>query len=326
MRAVGSALLLLLVIETVLNGCLVGRFTRTALLRMEEMTSLEAPLIQIFGDSVSDSGINERVIAGALGYSAAEFINFSIPGTTAYCAYPLLKRQIEAGRVPQVVILAYNDRSYTIPLVPKYLGRVGSWSELTEAVRFGVPLETMLSSLACRVSFTLRYREELNAIARTGEGWDYFDPGLNQPTARAARYSALPVEPPSRRPPAVPRQINSEFHRHLFRRSPETTASLGAFFDLAKRHGVHVYLLRMPKTEKAEELHDKNGFNKECVEFLDELVQKHGASWLLRRPATLPPECFVDAVHLDAKAAFDLSLEISRLLRGAPRAPANLSQ
>lgn len=57
-----------------------------------------------------------------------------------------------------------------------------------------------------------------------------------------------------------------------------------------------------------------NGYDDSYFGFLDKLVQKHGATWLLRTQPALPAEFFVDAVHLDGRAAFEFSVQIAGLL------------
>ncbi len=321
-RAALGCMAMVVLIESALCFAPEGRFTLTAKQRMSELTELPSPKMQIFGDSVSDSGINERILTEALGLNPGELINYSIPGTTAYCAYSLLKRQISAGRVPKTIILAYNDRSYTLPLVSKFLGRLGSWDDFWDGMTHGVSLENLLSSLTCRTSFTLRYREELNSIIRTGEGLDYFNPQLNRALSRSERYERLPILLPLQAVNKQPRALNPEFHRHPFRFNNETAASLHEFFQLTRQHQIKVLFVSMPKTIEAVALHDENGYNTAYQHFIKHMVEAYGAKWLLGAPTSLPPEDFSDAVHLTPKAAFLFSHQLAtRLLMEFPQIP-----
>jgi hypothetical protein len=306
-----------LVIEVSLNFLLQGRFTRDAIQRLEEVSNGGAPDVEVFGDSVADGGINERLVATRLGLSPSQFINASIPGSTSYWAYPLLKRQVAAGSIPKIIVLAYNDRSYTIPILPKFLGRVGEFSDFRDAVKFRVPAEILFTSIVSRAFFSIRYREELNSIIRSGEGLDYFDLRSNKPLTRTERFALLPLEKPKEVRREQPVEFSGAFHGHPFRPNAQVVASLGAFFQLASEHRIKVLIVTMPKTRRAVEFHDRNGYNQGYLQFMDDLCQSYGATWLFREAEALPATDFGDGVHLTRAAAFDFSERLADLLKTA---------
>lgn len=291
-----------------------GAFTRNAQVRTRELVTLPAPVVQIFGDSVS-AGLNESIISHDLGINSYDLVNHSIAGTTAYSAYFLLRRQLDAGIVPKAVILAYNARSYCIPLAPKFLGRFATWNELGIAAKFGLPLDDWLTSLACRGSYSLRYREELNAIARTGSGWDYFNPSVTPTLSYSERLASLPVTlPASQERPHAP-EYNRAFYGVNFVPNEAIQRSLDEFFELARTHSIQVYVLSMPKTVVTAELHARNGFDKAYDDFIELQVKRHGAEWLLREQSALVASDFLDAVHLTPRAAFQFSKRVADRIR-----------
>lgn len=292
-----------------------GWFTRTAQQRCLELVEQDAPSVQIFGDSVADGGINEKVLAESLGVETAVLVNHSIPGTTAYCAYPLLKRQINAGKVPKAVILAYNCRSYTIPLVHKFLGRFSTWEELWEAQFLGLSFEEGLHCAVSRLSLIWRYREELNAIARSGQGWEFFNPSITAVENRVSRLLRLPESRPLVTSRKQIREFNPAFHRMQFRRNELIDCSLKAFFELCHLNGVQVFFVNMPKPIMAARVHAENGFDSSYYAYLDGLVERGDAKWLLREQLELPASSFLDAVHLTPCAAFDFSLLLSEKMK-----------
>lgn len=294
-----------------------GLFTRTARQRAAEMVRLPTPIVQIYGDSVSDSALDEVILEQALQLPQGAVRNYSIPGTTAYCAYPLLARQIAEGKVPRAIVLAYNPRSYTVPLTEKFLGRFATWPELWEAWRLGVPLETWLHSLACRISFSLRYRQELNSVVRSGAGWDFFDPQRTPVETIEQRRTRMAIaSTPAPRNDAA-RDFNPEFHRAAFRRAREIDGSLNAFFTLARQHGIQVVMVSMPDPPGAHAHREANGFNRDYSAYLQGLADHHGAQLAWPQIDVLPATDFSDAVHLTRPAAHQLSQRLGPALRAA---------
>lgn len=312
----------LVLVESYLGTFSDDQFTRIGLQRTAELEQQSAPLIEIFGDSVADGGINEVLLARELGLKQDELVNASIPGTHAYYAYFVLKRQIDAGHVPKNIILAYNARSYARAPGEKFLARFARWREMPTAVRHGIPFEDLARSVVARFSFSLRYRDELNAMIRTKGGGGFFDPQVTPAEDRAVRTARLPVLRPAPSRMASASGFNPGFHGGSFIPAAEITSSLRSFFELTQKHQIEVFLVSMPKTEEAKRRHNDNGFDAAYEGFMDNMAMQGGAHWLLREQLPLAADCFSDAVHLTPCAAFDFSLllaekmKISGMLQG----------
>lgn len=305
------------IVESYLGTSSEDQFTRIGVQRSIELEQRSAPLVEIFGDSVADGGINEVLLARELGLEQSEVVNASIPGTHAFYAYFVLKRQLDAGHVPKFVILAYNARSYTRAPGEKFLARFARWSDMPKSINMGIPFEDIARSVVARFSFSLRYRDELNVMIRTRDGGGFFDPRLTPAEDYAARIARLPVSRPA--PPQIPSRssFNPGFHSGTFLPAKEIRRSLCSFFELAQQHQIKVFLVSMPKTEEASRRHIGNGFDAAYEAFMDTLVQKHGARWLIRDQIPLSSESFSDAVHLTPCAAFDFSLLLAEKIKMA---------
>ena len=305
-----------LIVEGALLWVPEGLFTRTAHKRLAEIRADPAPMVQIFGDSVAESGLNENALGKNLQIPAGQIANRAIPGTTVLCAQPCLARQIQSGQAPKVIILAYCPRSYALPFPAKFYGRIASWSEFADARSQGITSMEWLYSLMCRGAFTLRYRQELNGLARTGRGWDFWRPSRTPAVGFSERSASLPDAPPRAQPARkIPVAFNAGFHAIAFHPPPEVGTALGSFFTLAREHGVRVLIVSMPKTSATQAYHEANGLNAAYDRFLAGLRQRYGAEILLREQQALPTGDFSDGVHLTPEAAWRFSEKVNGLLR-----------
>jgi hypothetical protein len=313
-------MLLIGIIELVLaSSATEGAFTRTAIKRSADMMVAEAPTVQIYGDSVADGALNEKVIAKKLGVSSSKFVNYSVPGSTAICAYPLLKRQIEAGRTPQVIILAYSARSYAVPLSEKFFGRFATWGELFEASEYGLTAGDVIKAILCRSSFSLRYREELNGIVRSGgHGLDYFSEKKRPAVGLAERRSSLSDVAPTPIDSSVAggtKIFNPTFANVAFTPPSISSQSMERFLELAKKHQIKVFLISVPKPQEAHALHDRNGFNSNYAAFLSNLRDQHGVRLVLAEAPVWDLSEFSDSVHLGPQAAWKFSELVAEKLQ-----------
>lgn len=316
--SLGVLALLFIVMECVLHslpGPLPARSIRRT---FQDMESLPAPEIQIYGESVTSGAVNDWVLADALGMDLSQIRNDSVTSTSAFFAYLQMKRQIEKGRVPPVLILGYVSRSYTVPMVPKLMSHVASASDIAEiSLDFRPPLETVLQGLAGKVSCLYRYRTEYNDLLKQGFG----KKGL-------ATYS-LPTVGILERQENLPRSLDAassgqdaaqaaammRFYDLQFAPPPEMQRSLKSLFQLARQHHIRVLLLSMPKPEELFAAHEKSGFNREYDQFMNGFVNEGAAEWLIREQQALPATDFMDGVHLTRAAGFKFSQQVASRLK-----------
>lgn len=297
-----------------------AQFSRMMTVRTHELVSLPRVRVQIFGDSVTDGALNDKVLAAASGLSLAELRNASIPSSSAFFAAPLLERQLAAGNAPDILILGYNARSYAVPMVSKFMAHVATVGEAMVVLRQDRPrVEDALLGLVQRGSFSNRYRPELNSWLRYGSGHEVFDPQLSPATGIEERRQQLPthLNEVEAKPEGQVVEFAPGFSNDRFVLQPEMRRSLERFFEVAASAGIEVWLVSMPKPPAAQALHEKNGFNAAYAALLKEVSARPGVRVLLSEQRTLPAPSFLDAVHLTRPAAIEFSQEVGALLRAA---------
>ena len=295
-----------------------AQFSRMMTVRTRELVALPRVRVQIFGDSVTDGALNDKVLAAASGLSVNQLRNASIPSSSAYFAAPLLERQLAAGNAPDILILGYNARSYAVPMVPKFLAHMATAGEAMVMLRQDRPrVEDALLGLVQRGSFSHRYRPELNSWLRYGSGHEVFDPKLSPATGIEERRQQLPtnLNEVEARPKGQVVEFAPGFSNDRFVVQPEMRRSLERFFDLAAGAGIEVWVVSMPKPPAAHALHESNGFNTAYEALLGEFAPRPGVRVLLREQQTLPATSFIDAVHLTRPAAMEFSQRVGVLLR-----------
>lgn len=294
--------------------------------RTREMLELPRARIQIYGDSVADGALNDKVLAAACGLSLNDLQNVSLPSSSAFFAATLLERQIQSGTAPQILILAYNARSFSVPMVPKWIAHFAGRPETFSMIREDrPPPDAILRGFLNRFSFCCRYQTELNSVVRYRTGQEVFQPHLTPALGILERQAALPASlaelPAENAKPGSAAAFAPGFSNGPFLLHPEMRRSLDRFFDLAAEAGITVLIVSMPKPPAAQELHEKNGFNFAYQELLTQFSTRSGVRLLLQEQRTLPPEDFFDAVHLTRHAAIRFSEEVGQLLQSALSPP-----
>ena len=293
--------------------------SRTIQSHIPEIINLPTPDIQIYGESVTHGAINDWVLAEALGMNLSQIRNDSVPSTSAFFAYAQLKRQVAAGHIPHLLILGYVARSYTVPMVPKFLSHVASASEIAEiSLSICPPLETTLQGLLGKFSFGYRHRSEYNDLLRQRFSKEALASFTTPSIGILARQQNLPhsideagSEQDYRQAVAMTR-----FHDLKFAPPNEQKISLQRFFALARRHQIRVLLLSMPKPSIIYQSHKDSGFNAAYDDFLNSFISDGNVERLVREQKSLPPTDFIDGVHLTKSAGFRFSQQVATSLKG----------
>ncbi len=156
-----------LVIETLLRIMPEGFMTRTVQHRAEEVRYLPPADIQLMGDSAT-SAVNVALLERFIGEDH-RVSNYALPGTSPLFNYFVLRRQIAAKKAPKLIILAPHPFTWGDPFLDRFMARFATPEESARFLRDGVNPSDWLYGTLCRLSYTLRYREELYKFITAGD-------------------------------------------------------------------------------------------------------------------------------------------------------------
>ncbi len=156
-----------LVIESLLRIMPEGFMTRTVQHRAEEIRYLPPADIQLMGDSATSSlrvALLERFIG-----EGHQVSNYALPGTTPLFNYFVLRRQITEKKAPKLIVLAPHPFTWGDPFLDRFMARFATPEESARFLRDGVKFGDWLYGTLCRLSYSLRYREELYKFITVGD-------------------------------------------------------------------------------------------------------------------------------------------------------------
>ena len=299
-------------VEAALRLMPAGFMERTIHLRTAEILSQPASRIQIMGDSVT-ARINASNVAQAANLPPGSVANYSLPGTSPVFAYYTLRRELAAGRVPSLIILAPHPANLESPMIDRFIGRFATPSESLDLFSHGVSLPDWLFGLTCRASIAMRDREEFRLALTTGDLG--FFKTLHTPPIP---LSQAPL-PPSAPPPPLPL---TDFPAQLsapFSVGPVNLSYINAFCSLAASRRIKVAWVTLPVIALFKERAMANGGEARLQAFLNTVAAQNPNVTLLH-PAleVYPDNCFADPWHLNPYGAYRLSAELGASLSKYP--------
>ncbi len=288
-----------------------GLMTQSLRGKCDYIVSHPAPDIQVMGDSVSQGGIFanrlEETLNAHPGSRPVTVRNDSLGGTSPLFAYYVLKRQLRAGHKPDVILFAPNMAVTSNPIPERFWGRFARPGEMAESLRLGMPLSDMVFGLACRLSYTMRYREELRGAVTAGN-LEFFK------TAR------LPVELPGSESvesqPAPPENPNETFDarelpwmlKQPFRPLPYVDNHIRAFIELAAENGIHIFWIPMPIPQVVSDFQRESGTVAGFERYLQSFATEYeNVRILFPESAVYPDSHFKDTWHLTDFGAWNFS-------------------
>jgi hypothetical protein len=295
----------LFTIEGALYFAPAGYMVNTLNARMREIVTREAAPVQIMGDSVS-AGIKASVVAEQLGRPATDVSNYSLPGTSPLFVCDTLRRQLAAGRAPHVIVYAPHPAHLGAPMVERYLGRFATADEGLNFARHARLSDTLFGAL-CRISYTLRYREELYGVVTRGD-LEFFRTMKKpvDPVAASQQRLPDPPDPPAREAFRVEDLPPMLFAPFAVQR--DNARAIDAFCELAAVHQITVLWVTLPCIPVFTE-HWANGPDQTAYyAYLDALAQRHPNVAILHRELEAwPDRYFGDARHLNRAGAWKFS-------------------
>lgn len=295
----------LIAIEGALSFAPEGYMVNTLHARMREIVTREAAPVQIMGDSVS-AGIKASVIAKQLGQPATTVSNYSLPGTSPLFAHDTLQRQLAAGKAPKVIVYAPHPAHLGAPMVERFLGRFATAGEAWEFARHARIDDTVFGAL-CRVSYTLRYREELYGVVSQGdlEFFRTMKKPVDSVTASQQEYPE-PPEPSAReafRAEDLPPTLFAPFAVER-----DNARSIEAFCELAAAHNIAILWVTLPCIPAFTERWANGPDQAAYYAYLDGLAQRHRNVTILHRDLEAwPDRYFGDARHLNRSGLWKFS-------------------
>jgi hypothetical protein len=272
-----------------------------------------AAAVQIHGDSVAQGALFTDEIAAALPESTRVF-NAALQGTGPEFTYFLLRRQIASGHVPRAIVIAHSPHTFVTQRMGVLAGAFLGWSEMPEALIHGHHFFDTLYGALCKLSFTLRHRDELADLVRGRRGelatwnnpiptqtWLRSHMGVDEAKWEREGKGPLPPLHPVYREPFVP----DAGERELLART----------LALARAKGVAVYWLTLPEHEAVAAARDSIHFAQSYYRFVDSLAARGEIRFLRRDFEILPASDFSDYTHLRLPAALKLSREVGEKLR-----------
>lgn len=294
--------------------------TRTMQHRIEEMRYLDAADVQLMGDSAT-TGFRAQLIQSAIG-GTTSVKNYAIPGASPLFAYFILQRQIAEGKIPKVIVLAPNPFMWSNSFVDRYLARLATPHESGELLFSEVSFTDWVYGTLCRMSYTLRYRDELYKTV-TGGDTGFFKtlttPILSVQLTRA--NTLLDTEEPQ--PPAksvISKSTAPPVFRTPIKLHPYNQIYVDKLCALAARHGIKVISVTLAIPEMIRrDFPAENRFD-EYNRFLTAMAEKHpNFSRLDTGVYEMPDVAFLDPWHYNSFGIWKFSKLLGESLSKSPQ-------
>ena len=310
----------LVIIESLLAFLPEGIMTQTLRFRMHEIVSLPAPRVQIMGDSVC-AAIRAANVAEAAGLPEGSISNYALPGTSPLFTWFTLRRELAAGRSPKFIVYAPHPATLRSPLVERFFGRFATAGEAAELVP-QLPLSDTLFGAACRLSYTLRYREELQTVV-TQTNLAFFHT-MKGPvvSVQASQVKLAETQIPD---PNVTLFNKGSLPPRLtapFSVAPLNLKYIDKFCDLAAEHNIRIAWVSMPTIAALKQGGAGDTSDGRYFALLDGIAARHPNVTVLHRDIdVLPDSYFADQWHLNRYGAMVFSRQLGTWL--APWLEAN---
>lgn len=276
------------------------------------ITAQPAPDIQLHGDSVAQGGLLAGEVLSQLPESTRVF-NAAMQGTGPEFTYYLLQRQIRSGRVPRAIVLAHSPHTYVTERMGILAGAFLDVRDLPDALLRGEHFFDTLYGVLCRLSFTLRHREEIESVVK-GKRRALAEWNEPLPTAEFVLEDlASDTTTPEQRREAVHSPVHAVFRRP-FAPDPGERRYLARTLALARSRGITVYWFTMPEHPAVAAIRDSTGFTRDYGRFVDSLAAAGEVVPLELTHPVWPAEDFADHSHLVFESSQRVSRELGRLL------------
>lgn len=271
----------------------------------ELVTQKTNVVVEVFGDSVSRTGIWAGVLQEELGDSVV-VENYSLQGSGPIFSYFLLRDQVDAGTAPRYIIYAHSPHTYAGVRFPVLVGSFATWGETGELlVSGGDPYEVVYGVLT-RMFYTLRYREQLDRATRGDASFFtepreiYFGDELYAHEKAHVRRQDFSIELPDR---YVEPFTVSDLNRLYFDR----------FVALAEANDITILWVTMPLPQTVYNARRADGFMDDYYAFVDSIESEH-VVMLQPEFTVLDNKYFRDHSHMNADGGIEFTKQLAAKL------------
>ena len=302
-----------LVIELALRIMPEGFMTRTVQHRAEEVRYLPPADIQLMGDSAT-SAVNAALIERYLGHGH-QVSNYALPGTSPLFNYFVLRRQIIENKAPKLIVLAPHPFTWGEPFLDRFMARFATPEEGARFLRDGVKPSDWFYGSLCRISYTLRYREELYMALTVGD--TRFFTTLETPVTSVQNTRAKITQ--DERTPGEPTKssLSKEILPPVFRAPisihPYNELYLDKFCALAAANNITILWANLPLPAMLSRDFPQPGRTAAYSAFIESKLAKHPNLHLLSENITEYPDNFYqDPWHLNGFGAHLFSQTVGK--------------
>lgn len=304
-RALLISAVFIVILETALAFLPENKLVKT--FRADSMPA-HGPDWQIMGDSVAKGGILPAQVMAGLAPDVLVH-NGAIAGTGPEFAYFILKRQIALGKAPKAIIYAPSPHTFSSQRIALLVGGYARWGEIASIAGLGVNTPEVAYGLLCKLSYTLRYREQLGSLLRgrrlDAEEQETSASGETQPK----HFTVATIHPMYKKP---------------FEVAAINRALLEKFLELTEKNHIPVYWFTMPVMPAVAEGRAPHHFDSDYSAFLADLKQRHNVHILQSEFLVWDEDYFRDMTHLNSTGAKRLSKLLGEKIAGLklPAVPA----
>ena len=294
--------------------------------RVEIQRDLRGYQVLCFGDSQIKTGVVPQVIEARTGLPAH---NFALVGGQAPASYFLLRRGLAGSARPSTIVVDFLPPllSVGVKRSERYFPELIDVKESAELAWMHDEPGEFLSLASAILIPSVRLRNDLGkgvvaalqgkSASRRGETYVRRNRRLNQ--------GAMLLEPqPLKADPELWYQMNYPVPWVCNRLH---AAFVDRFFALAAAHGIKVYWLLHPIAPAAQSFCKERGQDHRHDRFVRRVLERHPNVIVVDgRHSGYRDSEFVDTVHVNARAAAELSEGLADILRNPPRDPGPLER
>jgi hypothetical protein len=302
-----------LVIELSLRIMPEGFMTRNVQHRAEEVRYLPPADIQLMGDSAT-SAVSAALIERYVG-QGHQVSNYALPGTSPLFNYFVLRRQITEKKAPKLIVLAPHPFTWGEPFLDRFMARFATPEEGARFLRDGVKPSDWFYGTLCRLSYTLRYREELYMALTVGD--TRFFKTLETPVfsvqntrAKISVSERTPDEPTTAKfskghlPPVFRAPISIHPYNEMY---------LDKFCALAAANGITILWANLPLPSMLSREFPNTERTRAYQTFIESKLAQHPNLHLLSAKITeYPDQYYQDPWHLNAYGAHTFSQTVGK--------------
>jgi hypothetical protein len=276
------------------------------------LSAMEAPDIQVIGDSVAFRGL----VTSALGTDTVYVRNDTVASARPSTSYYLLKQQFADGRIPKAIILAHTPVAFDDPFTARLAGTFAYWRELPEIYGMASEWTEAFFGTLARVSYILMNRAQFRLLLLDGDPTFFLTPESEtryQPSPDVLRLERYVNEPMVARAADDPLDKASTLRDlSTFRAIAESDAYFRKILVLARQHDVQVFWMTMPEPATMHHLRQQTGFDRELRAYLAPFEQSGELTFLEIEPLVYDDYMFDDSIHPNMHATVRFSCEMRR--------------